>query len=64
MVYLFVHVGFHVELLRCLVVLQRDEVLTQLVVVLVQLAGAIINNLVDKISCFFGLLHKMISQNF
>ena len=45
---LFVHVGFHVELLRRLVVLQRDEVLPQLVVVLVQLAGAVVNNLIEK----------------
>jgi hypothetical protein len=64
MVYLFVHVGFHVELLRRLVVLQRDEVLTQLVVVLVQLAGAVVNDLADKNSCFFGVLHELISHNF
>ena len=48
MICLFMHVGFHVKLLRRLVVLQRDKVLTQLVVVLVQLAGAVVNNLANK----------------
>ena len=40
------HVCFHVKLLSRFVVLQRDKVLPQFVVVLVQLAGAVINNLI------------------
>ena len=43
--YLLVHVGPHVELLSRLVVLRRREVLAKLVIVFVQLAGAIINDL-------------------
>jgi hypothetical protein len=42
-----VHVCFHVELFGRFVVLQRDKVLPQFVVVLVQLAGAVINNLIN-----------------
>ena len=43
--HLLVHAGSHVELFCSLVVLQGDEVLTQLVVVLVQLPGAVIDHL-------------------